>query len=63
VALHKSLGFERVAWLPKPGFKLGRWHDVGWWWLALSPAADAPAPPTPLAACHERAERWIQGDA
>jgi L-amino acid N-acyltransferase YncA len=63
VALHESLGFERVAWLPKPGFKLGRWHDVGWWWLALSPAADAPVPPTPLAACRERAERWIQGDA
>lgn len=46
VALHEALGFARVAWLPKPGFKLGRWHDVGWWWLALGPAPESPEPPS-----------------
>jgi hypothetical protein len=20
---------------PAAGYKLGAWHDVGWWWLAL----------------------------
>ncbi len=60
VALHETLGFERVAWLPKPGFKLGCWHDVGWWWLALGPAPQSPVPPTPLAACHRQAEGWIR---
>ena len=59
VALHEKMGFERVAWLPKPGFKLGRWHDVGWWWLALGPAPDSPAPPVPLAACRAQAGQWI----
>ncbi len=59
VALHETLGFERVAWLPKSGFKLGAWHDVGWWWLALCPAPASPAPPRPLALCREEAARWI----
>jgi L-amino acid N-acyltransferase YncA len=63
VALHESMGFERVAWLPKPGFKLGHWHDVGWWWLALCPAPDTPLPPTPLSACRAQAERWIKDRA
>ena len=60
VALHESFGFERVALLPKPGFKAGRWHDVGWWWLALGPAPSPPRPPLPLAACRKDAETWIR---
>lgn len=60
VALHEKMGFERVAWLPKPGFKLGRWHDVGWWWLALGPAPESPAAPAPLSARREEAEAWIR---
>jgi L-amino acid N-acyltransferase YncA len=31
VHLHESMGFERVALYPGIGFKLGQWHDVGWW--------------------------------
>ncbi|HEU4366003.1 MAG TPA: GNAT family N-acetyltransferase [Candidatus Krumholzibacteria bacterium] len=61
VALHEKMGFERVAWLPKPGFKLGRWHDVGWWWLALGPAPVAPLPPRALRDCRDEAARWIAG--
>lgn len=37
VSLHESLGFERVALYPKIGFKLGEWHDVGWWQKRLRP--------------------------
>ncbi|MGD0249109.1 MAG: hypothetical protein ABSB75_08665 [Candidatus Limnocylindrales bacterium] len=33
--------YKRIGW------KAGAWHDVGWWQLELSPAADA-APPEPL---------------
>ena len=35
VAFHESMGFEPVGTYPKAGFKLGRWHDVGWWSLRL----------------------------
>jgi L-amino acid N-acyltransferase YncA len=43
VALHERFGFRRVAVFPAAGFKLGAWHDVGWWWLALV----EPPPATP----------------
>lgn len=31
IALHESVGFEPVGVYREVGFKLGRWHDVGWW--------------------------------
>ena len=43
VALFESLGFKRCAVQEKVGFKLGRWHDVGWWQKALT---DYPAEPS-----------------
>jgi L-amino acid N-acyltransferase YncA len=42
VALFESFGFEKVAHQKKVGFKLGAWHDVGWWQLQLR---DPPTPP------------------
>jgi L-amino acid N-acyltransferase YncA len=42
VALFESFGFEKVAHQRKVGFKLGAWHDVGWWQLHLR---DPRAPP------------------
>jgi L-amino acid N-acyltransferase YncA len=39
--LWKSLGFTSVGIFRRAGFKLGAWHDVEWWQLALS---DEPAP-------------------
>jgi L-amino acid N-acyltransferase YncA len=47
VALHERLGFARVGLTPRIGWKLGDWHDVGWWQLALVALGDAP-PPEPL---------------
>ncbi len=35
VALHESVGFLPVAVYREVGYKLGAWHDVGWWELAL----------------------------
>jgi L-amino acid N-acyltransferase YncA len=47
VALHEGLGFVRVGLTPRIGWKLGRWHDVGWWQLDLLAPGDDP-PPEPL---------------
>ena len=33
VALHERLGFLPIGTSPRIGWKLGRWHDVGWWQL------------------------------
>lgn len=44
VSLHASVGFTPIGVFPKAGFKLGVWHDVGWWHRPLSPATP-PHPP------------------
>ncbi|MYM94947.1 arsinothricin resistance N-acetyltransferase ArsN1 family B [Duganella vulcania] len=36
VALHESLGFEKVAHFKQVGRKFDRWVDVGYWELQLS---------------------------
>jgi phosphinothricin acetyltransferase len=46
VALHESMGFTLVGVYRRVGYKLGRWHDVGWWQLALAdPLPGVPAEP------------------
>ncbi len=46
VALHEAVGFVPLGVYREVGFKLGRWHDVGWWRRSL----DARTPPAaPLA--------------
>lgn len=35
VALHEAMGFTPVGIYREVGFKLGRWHDVGWWQILL----------------------------
>jgi L-amino acid N-acyltransferase YncA len=46
IALHESLGFVPVGVYRRIGYKLGRWHDVGWWQLALrGGTTDPPAEP------------------
>jgi phosphinothricin acetyltransferase len=48
VRLHESLGFRRVGVLHEVGFKLGAWHDVGYWLLTLRPDERAPGPVRPV---------------
>lgn len=48
VALHESLEFRPVGVYRKVGYKLGRWHDVGWWQLPLQNDRDRPQPPAQL---------------
>ena len=35
VGFHESLGFRPIGIYRKVGYKLGAWHDVGWWQRAL----------------------------
>ena len=56
VALHEALGFRPAGVFRAAGFKLGRWHDVGWWQLEvqpLDPPAGAPRTVTEAAALPE----------
>jgi phosphinothricin acetyltransferase len=41
VALHEAAGFTSAGVWHAAGYKFGRWHDVGFWELALG-ALDAP---------------------
>jgi L-amino acid N-acyltransferase YncA len=48
VALHESLGFEKVGVYRRVGYKLGRWHDVGWWQRVLREHDQSPNEPYDL---------------
>jgi phosphinothricin acetyltransferase len=48
VGLHEAVGFRPLAVYRGVGYRLGAWHDVGWWHLALKPLAAEPAEPRPL---------------
>ncbi len=46
--LHEALGFRHVGTQRNAGYKLGTWHAVGWWELALTdPPPARPPEPTP----------------
>lgn len=36
IALHEAMGFNKMAVYKDVGYKLGRWHDVGWWELTFN---------------------------
>jgi L-amino acid N-acyltransferase YncA len=48
VGLHESLGFRPVGVYRAVGYKLGAWHDVGWWQLPLRERTGQPALPRSL---------------
>lgn len=50
VGLHEAVGFEKLAVYRGVGYKLGAWHDVGWWQRTISSRPAVPAPPISLAA-------------
>src|SRR5688572_16818999 len=72
VALHEAVGFEPLGIYRRVGFKLGAWHDVGWWQLTLRAQDASPDAPLPLAMLRLRGD-WpsllaagepsIRGDA
>lgn len=56
VALHEAMGFRPVGVYAFVGYKLGAWHDVGWWHLAVGEHGPAPRPPEPFARIREHVE-------
>jgi phosphinothricin acetyltransferase len=45
VALHEELGFRPAGVVRAAGFKLGAWHDVGFWQAELKGPEPPEAPP------------------
>jgi L-amino acid N-acyltransferase YncA len=45
VGLHESVGFKPIGVYRGIGYKLGAWHDVAWYELALQPERADPALP------------------
>jgi hypothetical protein len=71
VGLHEAVGFKNLGIYERVGYKLGRWHDVGWWQLVLQEHSESP--PEPHALAHvmlktnweravRRGERLIRGE-
>jgi L-amino acid N-acyltransferase YncA len=56
VGLHEHMGFEPVGVYRKVGHKLGAWHDVGWWQLALRAREASPRAPLALDEIRNRGE-------
>ena len=56
VGLHEALGFVPVGVYRSVGFKMGGWHDVGWWQLPLRDRTGEPAPPLSVAEAQGRPE-------
>lgn len=53
VGLHEAMGFQAVGVYRAVGYKLGAWHDVGWWDLVLRTQPAKPAEPRTLAALRD----------
>ena len=49
VGLHESLGFVPLGVYRNVGFKLGAWHDVGWWQKSLATPTEFPVAPAAFA--------------
>jgi phosphinothricin acetyltransferase len=49
VALHEGLGFRPAGVVRAAGFKLGAWHDVGFWQVELKGPEPPEAPPLTVA--------------
>ena len=53
VGLHESLEFQFVGVYRAVGYKLGAWHDVGWWQLTLQERVTPPQLPIDLGTVHQ----------
>jgi phosphinothricin acetyltransferase len=58
VGLHESLGFHPVGVYRNVGYKLGAWHDVGWWQRGLQPCQSPPGPPTAFEVLQHTSTAW-----
>lgn len=58
VGLHEALGFQPVGVYQTVGYKLGAWHDVGWWQRSLQPRPSLPTPPTAFERLRQTSAAW-----
>jgi phosphinothricin acetyltransferase len=56
VGLHEAVGFRPLAVYRGVGYKLGEWHDVGWWHLPLAPLVREPEEPRLLSVVYDTPE-------
>jgi phosphinothricin acetyltransferase len=49
VSLHESFGYEHAGTIKGAGYKLGRWHDVGFWQRQIAPVDQPPRAIRPVA--------------
>ncbi len=49
VGLHEAMGFRLVGIYRSVGYKLGKWHDVGWWHRVVRAPHVPPDPPVDFA--------------
>lgn len=57
VAFHEEMGFEPVGVYERVGYKMGDWHDVGWWAKSLGDHPSDPNEPRSIAEARSR-EGW-----
>jgi phosphinothricin acetyltransferase len=50
VGLHTAFGFAPVGVYRQIGYKMGEWHDVGWFQAEIQPGGVAPTEPRPVRA-------------
>ncbi|HEV2372276.1 MAG TPA: GNAT family N-acetyltransferase [Streptosporangiaceae bacterium] len=48
VRLHESLGYVHAGTIRKAGYKLGGWHDVGFWQREFATGDEPPTPTRPF---------------
>ena len=53
---YATVGFRAVGVYRSVGYKLGAWHDVGWWELRLGSLASLPAAPVEMSAMQARSD-------
>jgi len=49
VGLHEAVGFEKVGVYRGVAYKLGAWHDAGWWEREIQPRPSSPQAPADMA--------------
>ena len=57
IKLHENAGFKKIGVHEDIGFKLGRWHDIGYWRLGLADGSGPPREPIPFPELQARGQR------
>lgn len=59
VTFHEKFGFSYLATYKNIGYKLGQWHDVGWWQKKINEYVLNPIPPLKLSDLDEVSVKQI----